>query len=75
MKKYKPIRLPVEAYEKWNNRRLAIQQTVRNETNKQNIKVKMTDVMRFFSQRPNYVYNEELVSYFSKIKRKKGGIL
>ena len=73
-KKYNVLRFPEEVKMGFIKKKIQMENTLKKITKKDNVKLKMTDVMRFFSQKPAYVYNDELLNYFMKNKKKsKGG--
>jgi hypothetical protein len=73
-KKYSIIRLPMEGKEGFGRKQNMIATMIRNLTNKPNVKAPpMTEVLRFYAQRPVYVYEDEVASFFLKNKRKPKG--
>lgn len=69
MARYKPVKMPREAYDNYMRKIKAMEETLAKE-GKKNIKIHFTDGVRFFSQRPVYLENQELVEYFLKKKRR-----
>ena len=72
-KRYKPMRIPLEAYENFDRKRKEIQETLNKEL-KKNKTIHLTDTIKFFSQRPSYIYNDELLAYFTKRKKRKEAV-
>jgi len=69
-KKYKIVRMPSEAWDDFSKKRNAIEEVIRKETKKPD-NIKLTDILRYFSQKKIYMYNDELLNFFVKRKRKK----
>lgn len=75
MKKYKLIKMPYEAWERFNKKKTRMEETIKFETKRPNVNIKFTKFMNFISEKPtSYVYPDELVSYFLK-RKSKGGFL
>lgn len=72
-RKYVIVRLPFESKEGFARKQNMIAEMIKNITKKPNVKVPMTDVLRFYGQRPIYVYEDEVASFFIKNKRKPKG--
>ena len=68
--RYKSVRIPIEAYEKEKLRLEAMNRKLKQLT-KQTNKIKMTQYFKLRSSRPIFIYDDELVNYFSN--KKKGG--
>jgi hypothetical protein len=69
MKKYKLIRIPTEAYEK--EKRKANEMNNRlSEITKKPRRIPMTQYFKFRAERPMFIYDDELINYFTKSKRK-----
>jgi len=64
----KIIRMPEEAYESY-RRKLKQMEEMLNKDLKKPVKLKFSDGLRFFSQRPVFVYNDEVIKFFVKKKR------
>jgi hypothetical protein len=77
MKRYKVIKIPTEAWENFNKKKLKMEDTIKEVTKAPKIHIQFTNFMKFMSQKPTrYVYPDELVNYFTKKKTKKmGGFL
>jgi hypothetical protein len=69
MKKYKLVRMPIEAFDNFNKKKIILDGILKDE--KIPNKLKFTDTLRFFSQKPTYVYNEEVLDYYKRKKRRK----
>jgi hypothetical protein len=70
-KRYKTIKLPLEAYLNFINKKAKMENTIK-EVTKKPTNIKFTNFFRFISQKPtDFVYPEELVNYFCKYKRKR----
>jgi hypothetical protein len=71
-KKYSIIRLPIESKEGFGRKQNMIATMIRNLSNKPTLKAPpMTEVLRFYAQRPIYVYEDEVASFFMRNKRRK----
>lgn len=71
--KYKPLRVPIEAYDNLVNKKLKIEQTLFNLT-KKNIKIPLTKILIAVAENPITLYDKYLLDLASgkKIKNKKG---
>ena len=74
MKKNKMYRFPLDAYEKWYLKQQDIKRTLKKLTNKEPGKrqVSMARVLRFFGAKPIHIYDDEILRFFTKKKRKGG---
>ena len=70
-KKYPLTRMPIEAKQNWERKIKEIEKTLHEEG--KNVKIHFTDGLRFFSQKPMFVYNDELIKFFVKNKRRNNG--
>ena len=71
-KKYSIIRLPIEGKEGFARKQNMLASMIRDLTKKPNIKAPpMTEVLKFYAQRPVYVYEDEVAAYFLKKGRRK----
>ena len=69
-KRYKMVRIPEEVWEDWLKRKDRIQDRIKIATNKPK-KVSLTSVLRFYGKRKAYIFDDEVVNFFSNINRKK----
>lgn len=72
-KKYVMYRFPAEAYFNFNKKKEVLKQIVKQETNKER-NISLADTLRFFSQKPIYIYNDEVINYLKKKKKTRGNI-
>ena len=70
MKRDKLVRFPIDAWEKWFQKKKQIENVIKMETNK-NVNVPMTHVFRFYGNRQNFMWNDEVVNYFLNKRRRK----
>lgn len=78
MRKYKIVKMPIEAWENFNKKKAKMEETIKQETKKQKFNIPFTNFANFISQKPtSYVYADELVNYFvgNRRKKKQGGFL
>ena len=68
-KKYKVVRIPIEAYLKEKAKveqiNIRLKELIKNKRN-----VKMTQYFNFRAGRPLFIYDDELVNFFGKSKRR-----
>jgi hypothetical protein len=69
-KRYRSIRFPEEAKLNFLKKKGVIETLLKEGTGKSK-QVTMADTLRFFSQKPTYVYTDEVVNYFLKSKKKR----
>ena len=69
-KKYKQFRVPEDVFEAWKKRQDKIQDRVKL-TTKKNKRVTMTNVLRYYGNRKIDIWDEDLVSFFDKNKKKR----
>ena len=69
MARYKPVRMPIEAYNNFNRKGKIIEEVLKKYYKNKN--VKRTDVLKFYSQKPIYIYDDELINFFVKNKRER----
>lgn len=75
MKKYKSVRIPLEAWDNLNKKKAKMESTIKEVTKKQK-NIKFANFLRFVSSKPtDYVYPDEIVDYFCRVRKKKGGFL
>jgi len=67
--RYKLVRFPEEAWRGFNSKKNVMNEILREELKKNNVRVSLADTLRFFSQKPVFVYNEELISFLKKNKK------
>ena len=73
MKRYKNIRIPIEAYEKEKIRMNEISTNLKKLLKGENVKpIKMTQYFQLRANRPVFIFDDELINMFSKRKRKGG---
>lgn len=72
MKKYKIIRMPLTAFLRDKQRLETIRQKVSKITGKPS-RIKMTQFYSFRSEKPIYIYDEELLDFFGKRRKKSNG--
>jgi hypothetical protein len=79
MKKYKMVKMPLEAWENLKKKKYEMEEAIKQETNKPKFKIPFTNFTSFISEKPTrYIYNDELVNYFvgnSRKKKRTGGML
>lgn len=68
MKKYKLVRLPIEAYDGLMNKKNIMENMLRHELKKDKVRFTFADTARFLSNKKIFIYNDELLDF---IKRKK----
>lgn len=71
IKKYKYTKLPLEAWENFNKKKIVLNDLAKEQFKEYNTKISLADTFRFFSQKPIFVYNDEFVKFFLKDKQKK----
>lgn len=72
MKRYKNIRIPIEAYEKEKLRMNEISFNLKTLLKGEKVKpIKMTQYFQLRANKPVFVYDDELINMFSK-KKKRG---
>jgi hypothetical protein len=69
MRKYKPVRLPIEAYEGFKMKKDIMENMLRAELKKPKIKLSLADTMRFVANKKVYFNIDELVN-IKKNKRR-----
>lgn len=73
MKRYKNIRIPVEAYDKEKIRMNEITNKLKVLLKGEHTKpIKMTQYFQLRANKPVFIYDDELINMFSK-RKKKGG--
>lgn len=70
MARYKPIRMPIEAYNSFDRKGKVIQEVLKR--NGQKKIIKRTEVLNFYSQKPIYIYDDEVLNFFIRKKKKRG---
>jgi hypothetical protein len=70
-KQYKYTKLPFEAWENFNKKKIVLNDIAKEEFKQSNLKISLADTFRFFSQKPIYVYNDEFIKFFLKEKKSK----
>ena len=65
--KYKMFRFPIDAYDRWVGKRNKIQERIKNTTRK-DVKVPLTDVLRFYGQQQRFEWDDNVLPYFTKKK-------
>jgi hypothetical protein len=68
MKKYKVVRIPVEAYLKEKSKADEMNKRL-SQLLKKNKRIPMTSYFKFRAERPMFIYDDELLNYFGKSKR------
>jgi hypothetical protein len=68
--KYKMIRVPKDVWETWFKRKRKIQDRIKFATNK-NKNIALTNVLRYYGNRKIDIWDDELIDFFGKSKRKK----
>jgi len=68
-RRYKSVRVPIEAYENFGNKKNIIEQILKEE--KIYKKFTLADTMRYLSQKKLFIYNDEVVN-FLKNKKNRG---
>lgn len=69
MKKYKSVRVPIEAYEGFGMKKNAIEQILKEE--KINKRFTIADTMRYLSKKKMFIYNDEVLNFVRNKKNKK----
>lgn len=69
-KKYPSIRFPEDAFREFMKKQKVLEDL--NKKLKFKKKIYFTDTLKFFSQKPVFVYEDELTNFFRK-KKKNGG--
>lgn len=67
---YKMIRIPEDVWEIWLKRKNKIQERVKIKTSK-NKRVTLTNVLRYYGNRKIDIWDDDLVSFFDRGKRKR----
>lgn len=70
MSKYKMYRFPIDAWEKWFGKKQKIEQRIKERTNK-NVKVPLSDVLRFYGQQQRYEWDDNILPYFTRKKKRR----
>ena len=70
MRKYKPVRIPIEAYNNLQNKKNIYQEILKQET-KKNKRFTFADTLRFISGKKIFVYNDELINFMKNKKNKR----
>jgi len=75
-RRYKFVKIPMEAYDGFYKKKQVLENIVKKEMKKDK-RVSYADTLRFFSQKPVFVYNEEFIKFYKKQrpKRTKGGFI
>lgn len=73
VKKYKMFRFPVDALTNWINKKSKIEERIKIKTGK-NVKVPMTEIIRYYGQQQRFEWDDNVIPYFMKSKKKKGKI-
>ena len=69
MKRYKLVRFPEEAWMGFQSKKKVMNEILKEELKRNNVKVSLADTLRFFSQKPIFVYNDELINFLKKHKK------
>jgi len=67
---YKMVRVPIDVWEAWKLRKDKIQDRIRF-TTKKDKKVALTNVLRYYGNRKIDIWDDELINFFDKKKRKR----
>jgi hypothetical protein len=70
MNKYKIYRFPLDAWDKWMSKKKKIEDRIQVNTNKK-IRVPLTDVLRFYGSQQRFEWDDNVIPYFTKKKRRK----
>ena len=62
--------MPIEVWIGFNKKKNGFEETLKRLTNKKNIKLKMTEVLKYFSNKPIYAYDDEIYNFFVNKRRK-----
>lgn len=66
-KKYKMVRFPIDAYNGFNDKKNVIEGILKEEKVKK--KLTYADTLRFFSQKKNFIYNDEIINFLRAKKK------
>jgi len=66
---YKMLRVPHDVWETWFKRKIKIQERIKI-TTKKNPKVSLTNVLRYYGNRKIDIWDDELIGFFGKKKKK-----
>jgi hypothetical protein len=69
MKKYKSMRVPMEAYEGLGLKKSAIEQILKEE--KINKRFTIADTLRYLSKKKMFIYNDEVINFVKNKRNKK----
>ena len=63
-------RFPLDAWNKWNTKKEKIEQRIQVRTNKV-VKVPMTDVIRYYGNQQKFEWDDNVLPYFTKKKKRR----
>jgi len=72
MRRYRIWRFPLDAYEKWITKKKKIEERIKTNTGKV-VSIPLTEVLRFYGQQQRFEWDDNVLPYFLKQKRKRGG--
>jgi hypothetical protein len=70
MKKYKLVRFPEEAHLGFKKKSEVLSKIAREEFKRPNVNISLADTLRYFAQKPIYIYNDDLIKFLKDNKRK-----
>lgn len=70
-RRYKPVRIPIEAYNGLMNKKMVFENILKEELKKPKVRFTFADTLRFVSNKKVFVYNDELVNFIRNKKNKK----
>lgn len=71
-KKYKTIRFPIEAKQGFINKKIRIEEKIKKLTGKPR-RISLAETLRFFANRENVVYDDEIINHFYRKRKKNTG--
>ena len=70
MKRTKMFKFPLDAWDKWYKRKQKIQGRIKISTGK-NTNIPMTDILRFYGARQQFLWDDEINNFFLRRKKKR----
>jgi hypothetical protein len=77
MSKYRMMRMPIDVWEKWMGKKQKITERIKISTNK-DVRVPMTEVLRFYGNQQRFEWDDNILPYFLKKKKRRsvaGGVI
>lgn len=70
MAKYRMYRFPIDAWEKWFKKKQKIENRIKTVTNK-DVNIPLSDVLRFYGNQQRYEWDDNILPYFTRKKKRR----